>query len=225
MESTRRRRKTQLAGRARPWPCLAVIRSSVIVTGHERSGRRSGPSPPLRALRQDQPREVRRRPAHRLRASSSIRCCDGSPAASPMAGSSSRSRCGTSASTATPTRCRRSSTRCCTCICTCSASRRGTTRCSKRRRGSSASASFTPTPIRRIARRDIATCTSARRARRMVFRKRPQDRHAIACGVCCRARGGRRVGRALHAASWSRRCASPSATSWDGGCRGGRARA
>jgi predicted SprT family Zn-dependent metalloprotease len=25
---------------------------------------------------------------------------------------------------------------------------------------------------------------------RMVFRKRPQERHAIACGICCRARAG-----------------------------------
>ena len=60
----------------------------------------------------------------------------------------------------------------------------------KKRRGSSAFACFTPTPTRRIGRRAIATCTSVRRARRMVFRKRPQERHAIACGVCCRALAG-----------------------------------
>jgi predicted SprT family Zn-dependent metalloprotease len=45
-----------------------------------------------------------------------------------------------------------------------------------------------PYPQNRASRhRYLYECPSCRR---MVFRKRPQDRHAIACGVCCRELAG-----------------------------------
>jgi predicted SprT family Zn-dependent metalloprotease len=45
-----------------------------------------------------------------------------------------------------------------------------------------------PYPRNRAPRhRYVYECPSCAR---MVFRKRPQDRHAIACGVCCRSRAG-----------------------------------
>ncbi len=45
-----------------------------------------------------------------------------------------------------------------------------------------------PYPHKRPPRhRYLYECPSCRR---MVFRKRPQDRHAIACGVCCRELAG-----------------------------------
>jgi predicted SprT family Zn-dependent metalloprotease len=45
-----------------------------------------------------------------------------------------------------------------------------------------------PYPKNRAPRhRYVYECPSCRR---MVFRKRPQDRHAIACGICCRSLAG-----------------------------------
>ena len=90
----------------------------------------------------------------------------------------------------------------------------GTTRCSRRRRGSSASASFTPTRIRRTARRGIATSTSVRRARAWCS---ASGRRSATPSPAASAAGGWRAAPGTRASRCgsSRRCASPRRRSHD----------
>ena len=180
------------------------------------------------ALRRRQPREVRRAPADRLPHRVQSAAAPPHRTHHLRLEGSSRSRSITSASTATTTRCRRSSTRCCTCTCTRSASRRGTTRCSRRRREQLGIRVFhaNPYPKNRASRhRYVYECPACGR---MVFRKRPRARARDRLRRLLPRAGGRRVGRALRAAARREgqvRLAACGAAGCGGRCRGGRARA